>query len=479
MGRKGSGKTYFIRRVRDEALNGPSANFVTTVQEEPPSTELVVLFTRRWDSPSSAISKWADLWTIAILSSVASHAARNEALSRHIPDRGLIDLIEKEFSYLFATRQYRPCDACEQVQHLLSDRRQRIDILLTSNIAQDLRYRVQQLLANAPPAYFFIDGMDNFFDQAPYHWLLCQRGLLQAVRSVLTMPHIGGKLHVSVALRDVIWSSAKSGSEHSLRFIDPTYTRVLEWNSDAARYFLEQKLQRLDSRWFKRFDKGNRSVANWIGIDVVHNLRYGKREPVVDYLLRHTRFLPRDIVVIGNSLCERLAGISSDDISAIASEVRDTVSYCAKLFGQEQIQICAAELVSHLMPAKSTGRGEVASFVESPDLTSAVAERINVFLHDNVGGIRLSKNEFDQLAEKWREFTASEYSVSSVDLRDLLWRNRLLGYRSRSNGRDLFFSDREIGSRIPTATEYVFHPILTDTLDLAANGDSPVVPSCE
>ena len=65
-------------------------------------------------------------------------------------------------------------------------------------------------------------------------------------------------------------------------------------------------------------------------------------EDVEDYLLRHTRMIPRDVVSLGNNLCEQILLAKSNGDKALREEViRDTVASASKRFGDSQIAQCA------------------------------------------------------------------------------------------------------------------------------------------
>ena len=50
-----------------------------------------------------------------------------------------------------------------------------------------------------------------------------------------------------------------------------------------------------------RSPTGPPSVRDWLGIATVAD-EWGGKERVEDYLLRHTRMIPRDVISLGNAL---------------------------------------------------------------------------------------------------------------------------------------------------------------------------------
>jgi hypothetical protein len=475
VGRKGSGKTYFMRRVHDAMKR--AGGYVSDIYEDPPPTDLVVDFSRRYAGNGRIIEKWAQLWRCSILSSVLSHIARNSSLGKIVGDV-IKNSLEQEFSELFSSSS-RPSDVCAQAQHFLSMRYNRgaLDRLLDSNVAHNLRAQIANCIRLLPPLFFFVDGIDDSFDRAPHDWLLCQRGLLDAVRKLLPDTALGGKLHVSIALRDVVWSAAKD-SEHAARRADETYVRVLHWSREASEFFLKRKVETLDPRWFKKLDASGRTITGWLGVSNIPNLRYKIQERTTDYLLRHTRMLPRDIVVMGNNLCRALADETLLSSTEIAPRIREVVSECATLFGVEQLRTCASEFASKMIPREIKDPDQFGAYLDNPDLTEDITDEIRKLLRCTIGVTRFPKAILEKGNHAWSDLARERYAFESADLSETLWRNQLLGCRTVQAGeaRDMFFDDRSIGKKLPDADEYLLHPILTDAANVSANGERPVVP---
>src|SRR5205823_1943848 len=152
---------------------------------------------------------------------------------------------------------------------------------------------------------------------APMYWLTFQKGLFHAVMELLREPEFGGRLHVVACVRDVVYSNVLR-SEHAGRYRDEPHIRVLNWDPVAIRGLLDAKIAKLGAAY--RMDSRVDGVAGWLGVSEIENPLRGIRERVDDYLLRHTRLLPRDIVVIGNGLSREVAAAREQGLTALPAE---------------------------------------------------------------------------------------------------------------------------------------------------------------
>jgi hypothetical protein len=473
VGRKGSGKTLFLRRMETAARKG--SLYTVPSHEHPPPTEFVVDFCKRFAAGGHVVEKWQRLWHCAILRSLVSHLLKGPELSNRL-GAGLRESISSEFTELLRDF-HKPVSICSQAQELLQILRNvnEMNRFLYHPLWEDLRSVVADAIKGLPPLMFFVDAIDEAYDRAPWFWLRCQQGLLRAVMQLLHDPQLANQFHVIVSLRDVVFASVKD-TEHGVRHADDTYFRVLSWGRQAIDYFLTQKLRVLDESYFHGRVEDGRTVANWIGISKIRNLRHQQDEPISDYLLRHTRMLPRDVVVLGNSLCQALTNKDTRTPEQIATCVRTEVSRCAAIFGMEQLRICSNEIVSGMIP-EMTGTDQYSAFLENPALTDEVSADIRAMIR-KINRNRFSRDELDAAQSDWSVLMSSKYDVQDSSVFEILWRNQLLGCRVLLDHepKDTFFTDRAPGAGLPIGEQYLFHPIVTDTIGIEAMGDQPVVP---
>jgi hypothetical protein len=183
------------------------------------------------------------------------------------------------------------------------------------------------------------------------YWLKCQEGLFYQVMRLLRDPRLGGRLHVVVCIRDIVMSSVYR-SEHAPRYYNEPHIRVLNWDRGSLLYLLGQKLQRLPaSLLMRRAASGPPRISDWLGIDDDWQAA-DSGETIEDYLLGHTRLIPRDIISLGNDLSEEIlrqkkaghAGLPPEALAAV-------VQRSAKRFGDSQLAQCANQISSDLMPS--------------------------------------------------------------------------------------------------------------------------------
>src|SRR6201986_1784532 len=137
------------------------------------------------------------------------------------------------------------------------------------------------------------------------YWLKCQEGLFYQGMRLLRDHKLGGRLHVVVCIRDIVMSSVYR-SEHEPRSYNEPHIRVLTWDRSSLLYLLEQKLRRLPpSLLMRRPDSGPPTIRDWLGGNAAWPGSDGDGT-VEDYLLSHSRLIPRDIISLGNELNEEV-----------------------------------------------------------------------------------------------------------------------------------------------------------------------------
>ena len=185
------------------------------------------------------------------------------------------------------------------------------------------------MIWDSPPMCFYIDAVDEEFAHAPMHWHRCQKGLFYQTMRLLRDSKLGERLHIFICIRDIVYSSVLR-SEHGTRYVKEPHIRILNWSKGAISYFLHEKLKRLDNKFFVGYIRDVKDVTSWLGIRELHNDVRDIDEPIEQYLLRHTRLLPRDIIILGNSLCAEIVKLKTfDEERTIEDMIRDTVSEMA------------------------------------------------------------------------------------------------------------------------------------------------------
>lgn len=469
VGAKGSGKTVYLRRLQ-AAASANSSVYADAIQQELPATHQVVKFCQCF-SGSTLTENWMSLWHDAILRSLVSHLLHAPALASVLTPDQRTELIS------YAPRLY------PQFRHPLSVYSQVVSIIESYGTDhQYIRYFHQEdwaeleallsdIIRQAPPIYFFIDSVDEEYANAPMFWLRCQLGLFYRTMRLLRDAKFGGKLHVIVCIRDHALSAVLRG-EHANRYRDEPHIRSLNWDFAAASFFLQQKLRRLPRTHLMEPDNVSLSlVGRWLGIDEIKNVGRGIDEPILIYLLRHTRLLPRDIVMLGNRLCSAVLNAKRQGGALQQKVIRDCVHKLATSFGNEQIAICANQIVSSGMPKEAGRKNFTEVYTGDNEYVRGFDDRIKAVIQ-SIGKDKFSMTELEVASD----LAKSEFGDAS-DAFSVLWQNRLLGFRDRtaSGEREIFFSEvNNENFNLPTTkTEYIFHSCVIDSCGIKAVGREP------
>ena len=286
VGRKGSGKTVYLRRLRAHAVLEKSL-YADNIQQDLPTTENVVKYCQ-WFPKDILTEKWMDLWRKAILRSLTSHILCNKHLSSHT-DTESRRRLSVDFKDLI--RPYTAhVSVYSQVNEIINDHYSRpsVEKFLAKPTWNELETVLADVLSGSPPICFYLDAVDEEFAHAPMYWLRCQKGLFYQTMRFVRDSQLGSRLHLIICMRDIVLASVFK-SEHQTRYRGEPHIRILSWNRRSIQYFLEQKLTQLDDRLFAGDCKNGKTPSAWLGIKEVKHLSRGGTEPIMQYLLRPHR----------------------------------------------------------------------------------------------------------------------------------------------------------------------------------------------
>jgi hypothetical protein len=270
---------------------------------------------------------------------------------------------------------------------------------------------------------------------------------------------LGGRLHIVVCIRDIVMSSVYR-SEHAPRYYNEPHIRVLTWDRSSLLYLLQRKLARLPpSLLMRRAATGPPTISDWLGVNG-HWPGPDGDGPIGDYLLSHTRLIPRDIISLGNDLNEEVLRTKQAGHQGLSpAALQRVVQRCAKRFGDSQLAQCANQISSDLMPAGAALHDYSELFTSTQAYISGVQEDVRSFVR-LIGVDRFSRADLEALQE-----VADLHFEKATDLPSVLWQNGLLGYVDES-GRRRFYSmgDVEEFHFPPDVATYVLHPCLVYTV---------------
>jgi hypothetical protein len=453
VGKLGAGKTVYLRRLQDFQAHQDSV-YADVPQQSLPKTEVIVKACQ-WFSDRVLVEKWMQIWERAIMRSLASHLLRRPELRQQLRDEQA-DEIEQSYARLLDDFR-RPRSIYSQVRDIINQRQtaHQLSTYLDDPLWDDLEDVLGEVVSHCKPIYFYLDAVDEEFSHAPMYWLKCQEGLFYQVMRLLRDQKLGGRLHVVVCIRDIVMSSVYR-SEHAPRYYNEPHIRVLTWDRGSLLYLLGQKLQRLPpSLLMRRATDGPPTIREWLGVNGDWPGLDGAGT-IEDYLLGHTRLIPRDVISLGNELSEEVLRQKQAGREGLpAAALQRVVQRCAKRFGDSQLAQCANQISSDLMPKNAALQEYSELFTSTQAYISGVQEEVRSFVR-MMGVDRFSRGDLAALQE-----VADLHFEKATDLASVLWQNGLLGYVDES-GRRRFYSmgDVEQFHFPPDAGTYVLHPCL-------------------
>lgn len=471
VGRKGSGKTIYLRCLQAYASDQESL-YADQIQQSLPSTENIIKFCQFFDE-SILTEKWMILWHNAILRSVLSHLMHSKKLREYI-DLETIETISKKYKSIirdFGTKLSIYSQVSEIIrQHNTGNQ---ITKYLEDPLWMELESIIGDIIKNCPPICLYVDAVDEEFAHAPMYWHRCQKGLFYQTMRLLRDSKLGGRLHIIICIRDLVMSSVYK-SEHRTRYHKEPHIRILNWDKEAIKYFFQEKIRSLDDKYFKG-DSGRdgKNISTWLGTASIYNSTRSAEENILDYLLRHTRLLPRDIVILGNSLCQSLerAKLFLEE-KTTEQIIRDTISGVAMFLGNEQLTICGNQLASNSMPAHAARHGYSKVYTGNQEYIRGVTDDLKLLI-SCIGKDKFTRDELEIAHNQAKELFGDGSDPLSV-----LWQNGLLGYQKNHDDNEsaVFYSESKMDEfQIPFDKKYYyFHSSLIDAVNINPVGSQPV-----
>src|SRR5580700_3673323 len=457
VGKLGAGKTVYLRRLQDFQSRQDSV-YADAPQQSLPKTEVVVKACQ-WFSDQVLVEKWMQIWDRAIMRSLTSHLLTRPELRQQVRDEQ-IEEIQGPYARLLDDFR-RPRSIYSEVRDIINQRQtaHQLSTYLDDPLWDDLEDLLGEVIGQCKPIYFYLDAVDEEFSHAPMYWLKCQEGLFYQVMRLLRDHRLGGRLHIVVCIRDIVMSSVYR-SEHAPRYYNEPHIRVLTWDRSSLLYLLQKKLQRLPpSLLMRRATSGPPTIGDWLGVNGQWPGPDGD-ETIEDYLLSHTRLIPRDIISLGNDLNEEVLRTKQAGHEGLPpAALQRVVQRCAKRFGDSQLAQCANQISSDLMPQGAALHDYSELFTSTQAYISGVQEDVRSFVR-LIGVDRFSRADLEALQE-----VADLHFEKATDLPSVLWQNGLLGYVDES-GRRRFYSmgDVEEFHFPPDVATYVLHPCLVYTV---------------
>lgn len=488
-GRKGSGKSHYLRALNAvKAADSSVLAFGTYVR--PPDHDAVTRVALAFRG--EAVPTWEALWHRAILASTAVTLLYDSAGSeRSIAEMFAAPLEMAIRSALripdFPAGPMSPYGAARQILSHGGSREQ-LQRMLGSASWESLERSLEPIVGGSPPLYFFLDNLDAVEPFAPRPWQACQRGLLDAVLS-LAEDDRWKRIHVVIALKDTIAHSLFD-SFHGQKYVHSPSLHRLQWGTGACLEFFRRKIEALPEEWFTASGR-NALIERWLARRSIENKVRRRTEDLEAYVLRHTLLLPRDVVEMGNCLCdaitsarERRRPVLDDD------EVRGAVNRAALQIGKTGVYGAGVEMARRIMRADAALRGWDGAFGatedelgegQPDDMTFAISEAyagvikdaVRAIHHDRFGRAALHHVE-EKISSQLHHKRAGAEAIGG------LWRLGMLGTVSgeMETGDAVFYGYSEHdGVFLPDRPRSLaFHPSMIDYLGTIEAIGEPVYP---
>ncbi len=423
VGSKGSGKTVYLRKIQSILKKELEENHTGIYVDERIDknlncTEWVILFCDHFEK-NALSEKWTQLWKTAILATLAHKFLYDDKLKEYSSkdvNTTLKEMLEKHRLLLKCS-----CSVYQMFSAIMKtmDTKNKINNLIHSTDFIYIENTLHTILRNSPTVYMFLDSIDIEYEHAPMQWLACQKGLFYTVMSLLQENSLGEKLHIIMSLRDNVFTNILR-SEHASKFINETHIFILDWKESNIKAFLNQKIEKLNACYFVSHNE-EKSIYSWLGIKEIIN-EFGKDEDVMSFLLRHTRFTPRDVIIVCNKLAELKKEYSIDSNMDIHEWVKDIILSSSKLFGAEMITISAKNIIANCLPSGSAKDEYSEFYLMDKFYKKSMYTKLLNFLKTLKSPV-LTWTELT----KFNELAKEEFEVD-VHLVDLLWHNGILGF---------------------------------------------------
>jgi hypothetical protein len=499
IGKKGSGKTLLIRKLSEAHRSRATEDsplyqldyepidilviqnilrrlreYVSSLERE---TSTEGLFSRRM----TIISLWETLWRRALTCSVLSvyidflrHNQKSKhffkqfnSLSSSINNLSTLEAFFRKNSsnhVSFPFRAYTPSEYISSFSSSIDSNRALINFINSSRW-QYIEQLTSTFSNSLPNVYTYIDSIDRDFEIAPEAWLLCQQGLVRSiVESRLSPRESTYRMHTIVAIRDIAYSRMLR-SEHGTRFFSAEDQRTLNWTQDNLRRFINCKVDVfLSGSSSNSVTPVENSFARWLSFSHIENGRK-TNESIEQYVIRHSRRIPRDIVLHLNKIFTAQVNCRIGDHDFGITHFMRAVSDGSALIGQEMKEIIVNEMISNPSFLDVSNLTVALGNLEAFDLDArrSVAFAILDGFVNHIGKEVFDQQELDEavtyLENMYQVTIRSRDPYFSIE--NILWRHGMIGVEVRRAGSHVWMFSGDVESEVESAPSgrirYGFH----------------------
>ncbi|MEL7254175.1 MAG: hypothetical protein AAGL23_08365 [Pseudomonadota bacterium] len=501
VGRKGSGKTHLLRHI--EILSRPKAQVCKylSLGSDIFSGRGIRAF-RGAMSPEETTVFWAELWKAAFLLSAltifynqnpekrairAIRACEGDVFHKETPDH-IEDFrasVRKNYPQIswdpVPRRPLSPISMLSEITKRYTNLNSINEDFRKSLNFDELEYDVLQLLHQYGQVHYIIDGLDELAWADLTGWLDVQRGLFKCAFLLSAVSKSTQYLKVTISIRNYVFNRSTQ-DPHADR--TDAHLLKLNWDRDAAESFLNQRLHSALGGNFARSEvlEGPRPFAKWLGFETKLPSSRKIEESVEQYLLRHTRLSPRNIIDALNKLASVIGQAQRRQDVFGSDEFSEAISEIARDIAKKMLVTTAEEVVATIPGAEKVLAARQDDYrVQGEFLINMVADELEAAIAMMETEV-VSREKFRQLLELIADFSIGSVSDKSKrqicrDIEGILWRSGLIAYRDGTDGPWKYsWADGEFGFSRPAvaAEEIGFHSSLIDLCGLKVTEDAPI-----
>lgn len=422
VGRKGSGKTIYLRRHASHAA-GRKELAACPLENDPPSTAEIQRFVRWSESRPQRLESWRKFWSKAIIVAHASHLLYDRRHEGAVSEPHRSEIATQLDSLLDQgpVRVQLGVYAAAKLLLAQSGGRSDIERILHSPRWATLHQAVQDVVPNVAPVLMFLDNIDEHYQVAPNLWIECEIGFFLSLIDLTRSHQFIRSPKIFATIREEVYSAVLRQNEHRTRISGDSHVRLLEWTRESILHFFRQKIDRLDHEWLSRPDAEN-DFERWLGATEATNGR-SELEPMEQYVVRHTRLTPRDVIMIGNNISDHIRRQTQRGAGREFA-IRNGVSAASADFGLEQLSMVASRIVADwtiVDPSRQT-----ANAVADRDSTQFVSDHVIKALRQTRRD-RFRKRAMFGLLERLGSLVAPDDGIHVHPI-DHLWMAGMIGY---------------------------------------------------
>ncbi|MFI4934867.1 MAG: hypothetical protein ACHP7N_09640 [Caulobacterales bacterium] len=476
VGRRGSGKSRYLRMMQLSVLKEGLLDY-------PQRDTKINLSSLRWmhrafPDRAERLEIWEELWSCAVYAGVASfllHCGPSAMSAAPLSEKDRTFLAEDARNFIpRGPREHPVVAVLNNILHTYSDR-SRLVGFLRNPVWLSIESITLDTINVSTPVFAFIDALDDNYSEAPAESTDAQLGLVTWILRKIVDPNVSNRLHVVVTVRDVIYA-ALLDTDNGQRYNDRQHIRCLDWDERSSRYYLEQKIGKLPVEYRAGRNSSKVVIERWLGFSTMTNPRRADAvEDVGDYILRHTRFLPREINEIGNNISRSIGANDSVKRDADPADIRRTVATVARSFARTVIREVSLHLAALDKVDAQDPRGA--------DYAGQISEAVHAFIRAvgkevfDPARLRLADSEFCSAAPWW----SAEVGANKLRIQDILWQHGLIGYRRAADPNrwvryfnSAAWAEGDLIAVLPSAEQYVLHSALLDILPVQAHPLAPI-----